>query len=104
MFFQFYAGLLRNGFDIPHDYRSIFRPAQLKQYKKPEVVGTSSKQSSKPSQSQSQKPVASISEQKTFEEIREKLILTNVFILGFRKLLIIRIPRKMLSKMDCFWK
>ena len=30
LFFQFYAGLLRNNFEIPHDYRSVFRPAMLK--------------------------------------------------------------------------
>jgi hypothetical protein len=29
--------MLRNGFDIPHDYKSQFRPAQLKQYKKPSL-------------------------------------------------------------------
>ena len=34
LFFQFYAGVLRQEFAIPHDYVSPYRPAQLKQYKK----------------------------------------------------------------------
>lgn len=63
MFFQFYAGLLRNNFEIPHDYKSPFRPAQLKQYKKPE-------QPKNPNEKKpvSQKSIApTITEKKTFE-------------------------------------
>jgi len=67
MFFQFYAGLLRNGYDIPHDYKSVFRPAQLKQYKIPETVGSKAKPTEKPSQSSKQRQAPSLSEQKTFE-------------------------------------
>lgn len=83
LFFQFYAGMLRNGFDIPHDYKSPFRPAQLKQYKKPQpqnvgipkvTIQNSNPYQSKPS------PAPTAVEQKTFEEIREKLILTNEII------------------------
>jgi hypothetical protein len=77
LFFQFYAGILRNGFDIPHDYKSVFRPEQLKVYKKPEVNQPRASEgksgaSSKPA------PAPTASEKKTFEEIREELILTNV--------------------------
>ena len=36
LFFQFYAGVLRNNYEIPHDYVSPFRPAKLKEYKKRE--------------------------------------------------------------------
>lgn len=67
MFFQFYAGLLRNGYDIPHDYKSVFRPAQLKQYKKAEIVGSQAKPAEKSSQAPKQKQAPSMTEQKTFE-------------------------------------
>ena len=67
MFFQFYAGLLRNGYDVPHDYKSVFRPAQLKQYKKPENIGTKTRPAEKSSQAPKQKQAPSITEQKTFE-------------------------------------
>lgn len=30
LFFTFYAGLLRNNFEIPHGYVSPYRPAKLK--------------------------------------------------------------------------
>lgn len=63
MFFQFYAGLLRNNFEVPHDYKSPFRPAQLKQYKKPEQPKNPNEK--KPT---SQKSIApTVTEKKTFE-------------------------------------
>ena len=73
LFFQFYAGLLRQNFDIPHGYTSPFRPAELKKYLKKQ-------QEKKKTESTRKKsiPEPSYNEKKTFEEIREKLILTNV--------------------------
>ena len=47
LFFHFYAGLLRNGFDIPHGYKSPFRPTQLKQYKKPQAPTDTKKTNSR---------------------------------------------------------
>lgn len=67
MFFQFYAGLLRNGYDVPHDYKSVYRPAQLKQYKKPETIGAKTRPTEKSSLAPQPKQAPSLSEQKTFE-------------------------------------
>lgn len=41
--------MLRNGFDIPHDYKSPFRPAQLKQYKKAPSLSVGQKVEKRPS-------------------------------------------------------
>lgn len=58
LFFQFYAGMLKKGFEIPHDYVSPYRPKELKTYTKSTsrygATYTSNPVKSKPKQESSQ--------------------------------------------------
>ena len=81
MYFQFYAGLLRKEFPIDNKYVSPHRPQGFQVRKPPpkkEEPGQPQKVRKQPV-----KPTAT--EQKTFEEIRNKLMLINVGMFGSRK-------------------
>jgi hypothetical protein len=68
LFFQFYAGVLRNGYDIPADYRSRFRPATFREYKKPAPTTVeSSNGKARTVRKEKESPAPSTSELKTFE-------------------------------------
>jgi hypothetical protein len=81
LFFQFYDGLLKKGYDTKKDYTSPYRPKELKKYpsKAEQQKRTSNTTTKSRSESKSEKPIGT---QQSVSALKEQIILTNEVIDG----------------------